>query len=227
MGLFIAKISQGRTIREFITGALFVPTGFTIVWMSVFGNSAIELINGGFGELGRVSSENSSLAIFLFLEQFPLSNLLSGIAVTMVVLFFITSADSAVMVIDMLCSRGKDLTPKWQKIFWAVLVGLVASVLLYSSGLEALQSMTMLWALPLSVLILGSLFRLFRALRIDSEKKYTQDVANLPILSGSKSWQERPEAIINTPDYSEAKDFLRAVVKPAFSEICDEFIKTI
>ncbi|MCR4941824.1 MAG: BCCT family transporter [Campylobacter sp.] len=225
VGLFIAKISQGRTIREFITGALFVPTGFTIVWMSVFGNSAIELINGGFGELGRVSSENSSLAIFLFLEQFPLSNLLSGIALIMVVLFFITSADSAAMVMDMLCSRGKDATPKWQKIFWAVIIGLVASVLLYSGGLEALQSMTMLWALPLAVLILGSLFGLFRALRVDSEKKYTQDVANLPILSGSKSWKERLEAIINTPDYSEAKDFLKAVVKPAFSEICDEFIK--
>lgn len=162
MGLFIAKISRGRTIREFVVGVLLVPSGFTFLWMTAFGNSAIELVNEGFTRLADVTNGDVSLALFVFLEKFPLTSVLSGISVLMICLFFITSADSSAMVIDMLCSRGKDRTPVWQKIFWCVLIGIIAAVLLYTGGLDALQTMTIISALPLSIALLGCMYGLLK-----------------------------------------------------------------
>ncbi|ASM40726.1 BCCT family transporter [Campylobacter sp. RM12327] len=226
VGLFIARISRGRTIREFVIGVLFVPAGFTLIWMTVFGNSAINLVNGGFEQLAIMVNKDISLALFIFLEQFPLTLILAFIAVFMIILFFITSADSAAMVIDMLCSKGEDKTPKWQKVFWCALTGILAAALLYTGGLDALQTMTIVSALPLTLAMLGSIYGLLKALRIDSEKKYTQSVANLPTTIGStKSWQERLQAIIDTPDKNEAKDFLIDIIQPAFSEISEIFNK--
>lgn len=226
VGLFIAKISRGRTIREFVIGVLFVPAGFTLIWMTVFGNSAINLVNSGFEQLATMVNKDISLALFIFLEQFPLTFVSAFIAVLMIILFFITSADSASMVIDMLCSKGEDKTPKWQKIFWCTLTGILAAVLLYTGGLDALQTMTIISALPFTLAILGSIYGLLKALKIDSEKKYTQNIANLPTTIGStKSWQERLQAIIDTPNKNEAKDFLAEVVEPALNEIRDVFSK--
>src|SRR5690554_3147523 len=120
VGMFIARISRGRTIRQFITGVLLVPTGFTLAWMTVFGNTAIDMIlNRDMVELAQTVSADSSLALFNFLEHFPLSSVLSLVAVAMVMLFFVTSADSGSLVIDMLASGGKINTPVWQRIFWA------------------------------------------------------------------------------------------------------------
>ncbi|ASM39146.1 MAG: BCCT family transporter [Campylobacter sputorum] len=226
VGLFIARISRGRTIREFVIGVLFVPAGFTLIWMTVFGNSAINLVNNGFEQLATMVNEDVSLALFIFLEQFPLTFILSLIAVFMIILFFITSADSASMVIDMLCSKGEDKTPKWQKVFWCALTGILAAALLYTGGLDILQTMTIISALPLTLAMLGSIYGLLKALKVDSEKKYTQSVANLPTTIGStKSWQERLQAIIDTPNKNEAKDFLADIIKPAFDEISVVFGK--
>ena len=226
VGLFIAKISRGRTIREFVVGVLLVPSGFTFLWMTAFGNSAIELVNEGFTRLADVTNEDVSLALFVFLEKFPLTSVLSGISVLMICLFFITSADSSAMVIDMLCSRGKDRTPVWQKIFWCVLIGIIAAVLLYTGGLDALQTMTIISALPLSIALLGCMYGLFKALRVDYEKGYTRSIFNLPTgLTSSKRWQDRLKNIIDTPNKDDARDFLLEVAEPAFNEVCDEFIK--
>lgn len=226
VGLFIAKISKGRTIREFVVGVLLVPSGFTFLWMSAFGNSAIELVNKGFTRLAEIANDDVSLALFVFLEKFPFSNALSGICVLMICLFFITSADSSAMVIDMLCSHGKDKTPAWQKIFWCALIGTIAAVLLYTGGLEVLQTMTIISALPLAIALLGCIYGLFRALRVDYEKRYTRSIFNLPTgLTNSKNWQDRLKIIIDTPNKDEAKNFLTEVAKSALSEICAEFIK--
>lgn len=226
VGLFIARISRGRTIREFVVGVLFIPVGFTIIWMTIFGNSAINLVNSGFEQLATMVNDDISLALFIFLEQFPFTFISAFIAVLMIILFFITSADSAAMVIDMLCSKGEDKNPKWQKVFWCALIGILAAVLLYTGGLDALQTMTIISALPLTLAMLGSIYGLLKALKIDSEKKYTQNIANLPTTLGStKSWQERLQAIIDTPNKNEAKDFLVEVIEPALNEVRDVFIK--
>lgn len=138
VGLFIARISRGRTIREFVCGVLFVPAGFTLLWMTVFGDTAIHMVlQEGFTQLAEVVNQDSSVALFAFLEHFPLGSVISLVAVLMVVVFFVTSADSGALVVDMLASSGKDHSPLWQRIFWSVLMGVVAIALLLADGLKA------------------------------------------------------------------------------------------
>ncbi len=116
VGLFIARISRGRTIREFVTGVLLVPAGFTLLWMTVFGDAAIHMIMvEQITDLGDAISQDSSLALFAFLEHFPFASVLSVVAILMVVVFFVTSADSGALVVDLLASGGREPTPVWQR----------------------------------------------------------------------------------------------------------------
>lgn len=223
VGLFIARISRGRTIREFIKGVLFVPTGFILLWMTVFGNSAIELISGGYAELADAVNNDVSIALFVFLEKFPLGSIMSGIATIMIIIFFVTSADSAAMVIDMLCSNGKDNTPKWQKLLWCVLIGLIASVLLYAGGLKALQAMTITAAFPLTVALMGSIYGLLKALNIDAEKKRSQLGGAISPMGTNRNWEEKLQVIIDTPDKDDAKEFLENTIEPAFEKLRNKF----
>ncbi|MGH1601016.1 BCCT family transporter [Campylobacter majalis] len=225
VGLFIAKISKGRTIREFVIGALFVPTGFTFMWMTFFGNSAIELVSTGNEALANAVSNDISLALFVFLQSFALSDFLSIVAIVMIIVFFITSADSAAMIINMLCSNGADNTPVWQKIFWGVTIGVLAASLMLGGGLASLQAMTIMAALPFTIALMFAIFGLFKALRIDYIKKSSQNFSNMPISELSKSWQERLRAIIELPGRRDAYLFMQEVAMVALCEIRDEFIK--
>ncbi|MCR5536124.1 MAG: BCCT family transporter [Succinivibrio sp.] len=222
VGLFIARISRGRTIREFVLGVLCVPTLFTCIWMTVFGNSAIDMVQHGFTRLAEVATADVSQALFVFLEGFPLSSVLSAVAVLMVFLFFVTSADSAAYVIDMLCSNGKDKTPARQKIFWCVAIGLITAALLYSGGLGALQSLTMIFAFPLTVAILGCMCGLFKSLRLDQEKKDSQNYTPVQA-SSAKGWEDRLDAIIDCPDVRDARSFLSNTVIVVFEKIAVQF----
>lgn len=225
VGLFIAKISKGRTIREFVIGALFIPTGFTFMWMTFFGNSAISLVQNGDSALANIVNSDTASALFIFLQSFPFSNLLSVIAVLMVVIFFITSADSAAMVINMLCSNGSDKTPLWQKIFWGAAIGVVAASLMLGGGLASLQAMTMVAALPFTVSLMVAISGLFKALSVDIVKKETQNFSNMPISDLSKNWRERLAAIIALPGKKDAYKFMDEVVRTSLSELKSEFIK--
>ncbi|MCD8213085.1 MAG: BCCT family transporter [Campylobacter sp.] len=225
VGLFIAKISKGRTIKEFVVGALFVPTGFTFMWMTFFGNSAINLVQGGNEKLAAIVNSDVSQALFVFLDSFAMSGVLSVIAILMVVVFFITSADSAAVVINMLCSNGSDKTPLWQKIFWGAAIGVVAASLMLGGGLASLQAMTIVAALPFTIALMAAIFGLFRALNIDVAKKQSQNFSNMPLSEMSKSWQERLGAIISLPDGKDAYKFINDVVLKALSEIRAEFEK--
>lgn len=226
VGLFIAKISRGRTIREFVVGVLFVPAGFTFMWMSFFGNSAINFVLNGYEKLALMVNSDVSLALFIFLEKFPLSSVLSLVATIMIVLFFITSADSAAIVMDMLCLRGSDKKIKWQRVFWAVLIGVISAILLWLGGMAALQSMTMITALPLTLALLGSIYGLFKALNIDLHKKDSQNIIVASFArGGSKDWRGRLRGIIEHPNKDDAREFLSEIAFFAFSEVCDEFLK--
>ena len=130
VGLFIARISRGRTLREFVLGALAGPTLFTLLWMTVFGNSAIEqILDQGMTGLASAVQQDESVALFKFLEFFPFSQILSLVAIGMVFVFFITSADSGAMVLNMLSSSGRDDTPLPRRVFWMVMIGASALVL--------------------------------------------------------------------------------------------------
>ncbi|GAM01574.1 putative choline transporter [Sphingomonas parapaucimobilis NBRC 15100] len=155
VGMFIARISRGRTIREFVIGVLFVPTAFTFLWMTVFGNTAISFDLGpAAGGIADAVQANLSTALFKFLEYLPAASVTSTLAIALVAIFFVTSADSGALVIDTLASGGAEETPRWQRMYWCVLLGVTATLLLVAGGLGALQSATLLAALPFCFIML-------------------------------------------------------------------------
>ncbi len=170
VGLFIARISRGRTIREFVVGVLLVPTLATFVWLSVFGDTALylELVAGV--DVSGAVSRSVSTAIYVVLEQLPLAAPASLLAVVVVGVFFVTSSDSGSYVVDMLTSGGLPDPPVWQRIFWATTEGAVAAVLLVavgSGGLVALQAAVILLGAPFSLLLVAMCVSLGLALRSD------------------------------------------------------------
>lgn len=224
VGIFIARISRGRTLREFVLGVLMIPTAFTLMWMTVFGSSAIDLIlNDGMVALAEMVNEDTAVALFVFLEHFPASQILSTLATLMIVVFFVTSCDSGAMVVNMLCSNGNNDTALWQRVYWAAGVGLVAAVLLLTGGLSALQTMTIASALPFTVVLMLSLVGLMKALRVEAYKRESLQMnvtPQQPVLSG-EHWKERLENIVNFPNRSAVERFLDTVVRNAFNEVSD------
>ena len=164
VGMFIARISRGRTIREFVLGVLLVPSMVSFLWFTVFGNTAIELERAGAG-LGAVVQEDFSSALFVLLEQFPLATVTSVVTTLVVGLFFVTSSDSGSFVVDMLTSGGSTDTPVQTRVFWAVSEGAVAAALLLSGGLAALQAAAISTGLPFLVVLLLAAWSLLRGLR--------------------------------------------------------------
>ncbi|MEX2489140.1 MAG: choline BCCT transporter BetT [Pseudomonadales bacterium] len=225
VGLFIARISYGRTIREFTIGALLVPTGFTLLWMTVFGNSAIELIlHGGMASLGEAVQADESVALFQFLEHFPFAQLLSFVAVLMVLVFFVTSADSGAMVLNMLSSHGRDDTPWYQRVFWTTLIGLIALVLLLADGVKALQTAAITSALPFSVALLVAMWGFYRGLRADDAKREAlmASMGHTASWSGTMSWRQRLRNVLSYPSLKEVREFQSKVVMPALHDFAEE-----
>lgn len=140
VGMFIARVSRGRTVREFLTAVLIVPTIVTTLWMSAFGGSGIDQVADGVGDLAEGISD-SSLALFQMLANLPLAGVTSVLAIVLVLVFFITSSDSGSLVIDTITAGGKTDAPVAQRVFWAVLEGLIAAVLLIVGGTEALAAL--------------------------------------------------------------------------------------
>ncbi|MEL7937071.1 choline BCCT transporter BetT [Pseudomonas delhiensis] len=229
VGLFIARISRGRTIRQFVCGVLFVPAGFTLLWMTVFGDSALHMIlNEGVTDLATVVGQDSSLALFAFLEHFPLSRVVSLVAVLMVVVFFVTSADSGALVVDMLASSGHDHSPLWQRIFWSVSIGVVAVALLLANGLKALQTATIASALPFAIILLASIWGLFKALHLDATRRGLRHQAlpsprHAPHAQGG--WQRRLRNIAMRPRRAHVARFITEVVRPACEQVAGELRK--
>jgi choline/glycine/proline betaine transport protein len=168
VGMFIARISRGRTVREFILGVLLVPTGFTFMWMAVFGNTAIALDMGAAaGAISGAVEADLSTAIFRFFEYLPGAAVTSTLAVLLVAVFFITSADSGSLVIDTIASGGADETPRWQRVYWCSVEGAAAALLLLAGGLGALQAATLVAALPFTAIMIALAFGLVRQMNAD------------------------------------------------------------
>ena len=224
VGMFIARVSRGRTIREFVVGVLFVPVGFTFMWMTVFGDTALHLImTEGVTELADAVAADTSVALFQFFEQLPLSRVVSLVAVLLVVTFFVTSSDSGSLVVDMLTSGGKAESPLWQRLFWASVEGLVAIALLLAGGLQALQAATITSALPFAIIMIFMCWGLLRALRVETAKSETTQSSWRPIapLSGDDAggWQKRLRAMLSHPSKQEVESFIDTVVEPALKQV--------
>lgn len=157
VGMFIARVSRGRTVREFITAVLLVPTLVTVVWMSIYGGVALDQVAAGVGALGTDGLTEVPLAMFQMFDELPLSTLLSLTAIVLILVFFITSSDSGSLVIDSITAGGKIDTPATQRIFWATIEGAIAAVLLWIGGtqaIEALQAGAISTGLPFTIVLL-------------------------------------------------------------------------
>lgn len=224
VGLFIARISKGRTIREFIFGVLVIPSMFGILWFTVFGNTAIWLNDGeAAGTLGQMISSPETL-LFKFLDYLPLSGVTGLVSLVVISLFFITSADSGIYVLNNIASRDKSLAaPRWQAVMWGILMSVVAIVLMQSGGLANLQAMTLLVALPFAMLMLLMCFSLWKGLNAD--KKYFDTKVNpTSIFWMGDKWKERLEQMMNQTQEKDILRFLKHTVLPAMRELRQELI---
>lgn len=167
MGVFVARISRGRTIREFLLGVMLIPASIMFFWFSAFGGTALSISLSGDPTLVEATQVSYGNAMFALLDYFPAPELTSGFAIILIVLWFVTSSDSGSLVIDMLTAGGDPDPPKVQRVFWAVSEGAVASVLLLAGGLSALQAAAVVAGFPFAIVILLIVIGLFKALSWD------------------------------------------------------------
>lgn len=225
VGMFIARVSRGRTIREFIVGVLFIPSGFTFLWMTVFGNSAFHQIAGDVNhKLATAVNTDVSTALFVFLEAFPATSVLSFIAIILVTIFFITSADSGALVVNTLASGGKEKTPVWQQMLWTSTIGIIAAALLYAGGLHALQTLTIASAFPFMFVMLAMCYALHKALRHDLmlQRSVQEHNTSVQFSTASIHWKERLGSLLSHPGQNQAQGFLQQVVAPALKQMAAE-----
>ncbi|MEM8775509.1 MAG: BCCT family transporter [Pseudomonadota bacterium] len=170
VGMFIARISKGRTVREFILCALIAPTLVCALWMSTFGGAAIDMLNAGGAEGVRatvIDSYKPEGALFGFLKELPLNGIVAPIALVLIVIFFVTSSDSGSLVIDTITAGGKMNAPVAQRVFWCTLEGLVAIALLLGGGLSALQGAAVSTGIPFTLVVLAMCWCVYVALRTE------------------------------------------------------------
>ncbi len=220
VGMFIARISRGRTVREFATGVLLVPSLFTFLWMTVFGNTAITLDMGeAAGAISRAVADDVSVALFAFFEFLPLASVASGLAILLVAIFFITSSASGSMVVDKIAAGGADATPAWQRVYWCGLEGLAAALLLLAGGLTALQTMTLISALPFTIVMMFLGFGLIRGMQADMARERAIAVATP---ASELPWTKRLGLALHTPSGREAEAFIADTARPALEEVAAE-----
>ncbi|MFT4631062.1 MAG: choline/carnitine/betaine transport [Crocinitomicaceae bacterium] len=164
VGMFIARISKGRTVREFLFGVILIPTLLSFIWMSVLGSTALYLQTTGAIDLVSAVNNDVATAMFVMLEGLPMSGILSFVAIILVTVFFVTSSDSGSLVVDHLTSGGKLASPVQQRIFWAIMEGAIASVLLVGGGLDTLRAASVSTGLLFAGVILVSVYSLYMGL---------------------------------------------------------------
>jgi glycine betaine transporter len=163
VGTFIARISKGRTVREFVVGVLLVPSGVSFVWFAVFGGAAIDLQLSGAADLGGVVGQ-PEIALFATLEEFPISGITSFVVILLVALFFVSGADAASLVMGMLSARGSLSPPRTVTVLWGVSTGAAAAILLLANGLSALQQAAIIAAAPFTLVMIGLCISLFKGI---------------------------------------------------------------
>ena len=176
VGMFIARISRGRTLKEFVLGVLIVPSLLTFLWLSTFGGSAMFLELNSLADIATAVTDNIATSLYVLLEQFPISAVTSTVGVLLVTSFFVTSSDSGSLVVDSLTAGGKLDAPVPQRIFWALTEGAVAAVLLIGGGLGALQTAAISTGLPFALLLILLMWSLLKGL--EKEHQGMMEVKN-------------------------------------------------
>ncbi|MDC8802872.1 choline BCCT transporter BetT [Halomonas pacifica] len=223
VGLFLARISRGRTIREFVAGALGIPLAFMMVWMSVFGNSGIELVAQGAVELGEQALNTPQTTMYTLLESYPWVGLTAAVVTILGIVFFVTSADSGALVLANFTSILSDVNhdaPVRLRIFWSAVIGLVTVALLMAGGLAALQSAVVVTALPFSVVIFAIMAGLYRALRMEGDKAEAR--RRIAGTAPGGDWRERLDRALDTSTRAGAAATIEHAIRPALTQFAEE-----
>ncbi|WP_026535170.1 choline BCCT transporter BetT [Arthrobacter sp. H14] len=229
VGMFLARISRGRTIREFVLGTLVIPFSYIVMWVSVFGNAALARVRSGDQEFAETAASGSGLGFFSLLEQYPLSGVVIGVAIFVGLLFYVTSADSGSLVMGNLSSSlrhvQEDCAP-WLRITWAGVTGLLTVGMLLVGGITALQYATVIIALPFSIVLILVMISLRKALRLEARRADSTPRSGPRVLAARfeerETWKTRLARATHYVDMDEAHAHLDAVVSPALREVAKE-----
>ncbi len=228
VGMFIARISRGRTIRQFIVGVLFAPAGFSFIWFTVFGDLAIWLdMHVANGQIAQTVASNMPIALFTVFDYLPWSQLLAWITGLLVAVYFITASDSGALVVSMITSKGDEEPPLWLRIFWSLACGGVAAGLLVVGGLEAVQAAAVVAALPLCILMWLMCYGIWKGLRDEVSMQRSRNMPTAPLISGpgGLSLRQRINSIVSHPSRERALGFINNTVVEAFTLVASELQK--
>ena len=231
VGLFLARISRGRTIRQFVLGTLIIPFTFTLFWLSIFGNPALfEVLNGNI-EFAEMAVEFPERGFYGLLSQYPFFTLSASVATITGFLFYVTSADSGSLVLGNFTSKLKDPNndaPNWVRIFWSVVIGLLTLGMLMTNGVEALQNTTVIMGLPFSFVVFFIMAGLFKSLKIEDYRRMSGNIETAPRQVGPQgrtNWKRRLSRLMNYPGFGHTKRILEEVCLPAMEEVAEELRK--
>ena len=231
VGLFLARISRGRTIRQFVTGTLTIPFLFILMWISIFGNGALDVVKGGNADFEATAIDKPEEAFYSLLHEFPAAPVLVVIATFTGLLFYVTSADSGALVMSHFSSRITDNEsdgPRWVRIFWAAATGLLTLAMLMIGGITTLQQATVIMGLPFAIVVLLIMLGLFRAFQVEAMWVDSRRVALSRALSSRASggtalnWRQRVARAVRYPDHEDVVHFTDTVVAPALREVAAE-----
>ena len=228
VGLFLARISRGRTIREFVLGTLIIPFTFTLLWLSVFGNASIyEIIHGNSGFAHEVM-DHAERGFYSLLAQYPAFTFSASIATITGMLFYVTSADSGSLVLGNFTCRLKDINsdaPNWVRIFWSVTIGVLTLGMLMTNGITALQNATVIMGLPFSFVIFFVMAGLYKSLKVEDYRRASANKETAPYLPGSAGrlgWKKRISRLMNYPGTHYTQEMMQRVVFPAMEDVNKE-----
>jgi choline/glycine/proline betaine transport protein len=237
VGLFLARISRGRTIRQFVAGTMIIPFTYILMWVSIFGNSAIDIVRSGNAEFGELAMNTPEQGFYTMLMEYPLFGLVASLATFVGLLFYVTSADSGALVMANLSSTLRTPQDDGQasiRIFWAAATGLLTVAMLLVGGVPALQSATVIMGLPFGFVMILVMFGLFRALRVEAYRTESVRQAMPGRFSGrsgagehepphmTRPWRQRLGRALAFPSMEKAREFLDDVALPALTEVAGE-----
>lgn len=228
VGLFLARISRGRTIRQFVVGTLTIPFIFTLLWLSIFGNSALnEIIHGNLA-FAQETMAHPERGFYSLLAQYPAFTFSASVATITGLLFYVTSADSGSLVLGNFTSRLSDInndSPNWLRIFWSLAIGLLTLGMLMVNGVTALQKTTVIMGLPFSFVIFFVMAGLYKSLRVEDHRR-ASSVASTPPVPVSRedrlNWKQRISRVMNYPGSTHTQKMIDTVCLPAMQEVALE-----
>jgi choline/glycine/proline betaine transport protein len=228
VGLFLARISRGRTIRQFVAGTMVIPFAYIVMWVSIFGNAALERVRGGDDAFAEAAQNYDGRGFFMLVEQYPASGVVIAVATFVGLLFYVTSADSGALVMANLCSNLRHVQEDgaaWQRIIWAAVTGLLTISVLAVGGIYALQYATVIMGLPFAIVMILVMWGLYKALRRELQRVESGGVHHRPPPgpeADRESWKSRIARVTNFVDVEDAERHLDRIVVPALTEVATE-----